>query len=104
MSNQTAEIPRLVTAPREAYLRQNETRIRSQASNLLASGNPDPAITRHLAAIEMAEDLFDIHDIASDKHRHAGNHAWSKIHARHAQAGTQFRLYHLDQLSHIVGF
>ena len=76
MSHDTLEIPRLVTAPREAFLRKEETKLRSLALPLKA----DPAIAKELNAIEMAEDLFDIHEIAAEKQRRAGNQAWTKIH------------------------
>jgi hypothetical protein len=99
MSTPTLEIPRLVTAPRETFLRQQEGRIRSQALPLKS----DPEILRELNAIEMAEDLFDIHEIAGKKMADQARHAWEKIHARHCAAAFQLRLYHLDKLAHLVG-
>ena len=95
----TLEIPRLVKAPREAFLRKNESSIRSQALPL----RNDPEIALHLNAVEMAEDIFDIHEIAGGKMVENGRTAWAKIHARHAAAALQFRLYHLDKLAHLVG-
>jgi hypothetical protein len=95
----TLEIPRLVKAPREAFLRKNECQIRSQALPLKS----DPEISLHLSAVEMAEDIFDIHEIAGGKMAAQGRTAWVKIHERHAAAALQFRLYHLDQLAHLVG-
>lgn len=98
-SQATLEIPRLVKAPREVFLRQNEARIRSQALPLKA----DPDIALELSAVEMAEDLFDIHEIAGKKMADQGRHAWAKIHDRHCAAAFQIRLYHLDKLAHLVG-
>lgn len=98
MSHDTLEIPRLVTAPREAFLRKEETKLRSLALPLKA----DPAIAKELNAIEMAEDLFDIHEIAAEKQRRAGNQAWTKIHERHTQAAMQLRLDHLDRLANLL--
>ena len=95
----TLEITRLVKAPREAYLRKNEGTIRSQALPL----KNDPAISLHLAAVEMAEDIADIHEIAGKKMADHGRTAWVKIHHRHFTAACQFRLYHLDKLAHLVG-
>jgi hypothetical protein len=100
MSRQTLEIPRLVTHPREVYLRQNETQIRSRALPL----KTDPAVKLHLDAIEMSEDLFDIHEIAGRKMTDQGRTAWAVIHQRHTQAALQIRLYHLDKLVHLIGF
>lgn len=95
----TLEIPRLVKAPREAFLRKHEATIRSQALPL----KNDPEISLHLNAVEMAEDLFDIHEIAGKKMADHGRTAWVKIHERHTAAACQFRLYHLDKLAHLVG-
>lgn len=95
----TLEIPRLVTTPREQFLRKAEARIRSQALPLKS----DPDIALHLAAVEMAEDLHDLHDVAGGKMELAGRTAWAKIHARHRAAAFQLGLYHLDKLAHLVG-
>lgn len=95
----TLDVPRLVTQPREVFLRQNEARIRSQALPLRS----DPEIRKHLDAVEMAEDLFDIHDVAGKKMADQGREAWAKIHARHATAAFQIRLDYLDHLAHLVG-
>ena len=94
----TSDIPRLVTHPRETYLRQNEAKLRSQALPLRA----DPQIALHLHAIDMAEDLFDIHEVAGAKMETQGRHAWATIHARHTAAAFQLRLYHLDKLAHLL--
>lgn len=98
-SQATLEIPRLVKAPRETFLRQNEGRIRSQALPM----KNDPDVALHLAAVEMAEDLFDIHEIAGKKMADQGRFAWAKIHDRHCACAFQFRLYHLDKLAHLTG-
>lgn len=97
-SKATLEIPRLVKAPRETFLRQNEARIRSQALPLKS----DPEISLHLRAVEMAEDLFDIHEIAGKKMADQGRTAWAVIHDRHTAAAFQFKLYHLDKLAHLT--
>jgi hypothetical protein len=96
----TLPVPRLVTQPREVYLRQNETQIRSRALPLKS----DPAVKLHLDAIEMSEDLFDIHEIAGQKMASQQRTAWAVIHQRHTQAALQLRLYHLDKLVHLIGF
>jgi len=92
------QIPRLVPHPRETYLRQNETRIRSEA----LTAKTDPAVSIELAAIELAEDLFDIHEVAGNKQRSLGKEPWAVIHDRHKTAALHLKLYHLDRLAHLV--
>jgi hypothetical protein len=100
MSNTaTLEIPRLVPHPRETYLRQNETRIRSEAGRM---AKDDPTIKRHLHGVEMAEDLYDIHDVAGAKQRQLGKEPWAVIHDRHKAAAFQLKLHHLDLLANLT--
>lgn len=96
----TAHIPRLVPHPREVYLRQNETRIRSAAASVLASGTPDPAVSAALDAVIFAEDLFDIHEIATEKYISKPHHA--QLHRDWAAKAMQLKLRALDQLAHLV--
>jgi len=98
-SELATEIPRLVSQPREHYLRQNEARIRSLA---LPQNSLDPLVKLHLHAITMADDLEAIHTSAARRHEADNNHRFSDIHERHRQAAVQFLLYHLDKLSIIL--
>lgn len=102
MSSTSAEIPRLLAAPREVYLRQNETRIRSVASNILAGGNPDPAIVAALDAVHFAEDIFDIHDITAKHYSEKRIPHRAESHQRYANKAMQLKLRALDQLAHLV--
>lgn len=95
----TTEIPRLVTAPREQYLRQNETRIRSEAR---PPNTSDPQIAKHLSAVEMAEDIIDRHEVAIEANRRAGIHHMATAHEIYAAKATQLKLYHLDMLAHLL--
>lgn len=99
MSTASTEIPRLVSAPREQYLRQNETRIRSEAR---PQNSLDPQVAKHLSAVEMAEDIIDRHEVAIEANRRAGNNHIAEQHVGYAAKATQLKLYHLDQLAHLV--
>lgn len=100
MSTTTAaEIPRLTTHPRETYLRQNETKIRSDAGRL---ANQDDAIVKHLAGVEMAEDLFDYHEAVIAHFRKAGTNHRIPPHERYLAQAFQLKLHHLDQLAHLI--
>ena len=93
------ELPRLITHPRETYVRQNEGRIRSEAARL---GKNDPAIAKHLAAVEMAEDLFDYHDaVILFFQKSAATHRVPP-HERYKAQTFQLKLHHLDQLATLI--
>lgn len=98
-SERTTEIPRLVSQPREQYLRQNEGRIRSLA---LPQNSTDPLVRLHLEAVAMADDMEAIHAGAIRRHEADNNHRFADIHERHRQAAVQFLLYHLDKLATIL--
>lgn len=98
-SDRTTEIPRLVTQPREHYLRQNEGRIRSLA---LPQNSSDEQIATHLAVVLMMDDMEDIHESAMNKWEHQGNLRFAEIHERHRDAAVQVRLYHLHQLANLL--
>lgn len=95
------DIPRLVSAAREAYLRKQEGRIRSVATTVLAAG-PDPIIRAALDAVIFAEDLHDIHDVTATYYHERGVGHKDRTHARYAAAAMQLKLRALDQLAHLV--
>ena len=99
MSLRLLEVPRLVPTPREQYLRQNETRIRSLA---LPLEKDDPAIRTHHQAILLCEDLIEIHDCACDRQKAIGAHRVADTHARYRDSARQLLLHHLDQLAHLL--
>ena len=100
MTNITTEIPRLVTHPREQYLRKEECRIRSLA---LPARNADPAIAIHLNAVLGAEDLIDIHEAAAKRQASQSAPHFSEVHRRLAAVAWQLKLYHLNALaSHLI--
>lgn len=94
-----AEIPRLTAHPRETYLRQNETKIRSDAGRM---AKDDSTIARHLSAVEMAEDLGDYHDTVIDHFRGKGLAHRIPPHERYKEQAFQLKLHHLDQLAHLI--
>lgn len=94
-----AEIPRLTSHPREIYLRQNETAIRSDAARL-AKG--DPSIKRHLDAVEMTEDLADYHDTVIEHFRAKELKHRIPPHERYKAQSFQLKLHHLDQLANLI--
>lgn len=94
-----AEIPRLTTHPRETYLRQNETKIRSDAARL---AKDDPAISKHLSAVEMTEDLADYHDTVIEHFRAKDARHRIPPHERYKIQAFQLKLHHLDQLANLI--
>lgn len=91
---------RLVTHPREHFLRQNETRIRSLAA---AQHRVDPMVNLHLSAVHMAEDLQDIHESAATAYQARSNSQHRvEMHTVHRDQSQQFKLYHLDKLAIIL--
>lgn len=99
MNTTSAEIPRLLTYPRETYLRQNETAIRSDAARLTKD---DPAIKRQLDAVEMGEDLFDYHEACIEHFRAKDLKHRIPLHERYKSQALQLKLDHLDQLAHLI--
>lgn len=93
------EIRRAVPAPREQYLRQNETRIRSLA---LPQHTSDPSVAAHLEFVAWLEDAVDIHEIAETKHRQNGANRVAEVHRDYAAKITQIKIHHLDQLAHLL--
>jgi hypothetical protein len=93
------EIPRLVPHPRETYLRQNETAIRSDAGRL---AKDDPTIKRHLSAIEMAEDLHDYHQVCIEHFQKSGTTHRIAPHQTYKTQSFQLQLHHLDQLANLI--
>lgn len=101
----TRLITPLVPVDRERFLRQEETKIRSAASNALAaSSKPDFILQQAYDAVLYCEDLLDRHEIAVDANRRAGRETMAKDHERFAAMATQLKLRSLDQLSHVVGY
>ena len=100
MSTTTAaELPRLTTHPRETYLRQNETKIRSDAARF---AKDDPALVKHLSAVEMTEDLCDYHEAVIAHFRKTGTTHRVPPHERYLAQAFQLKLHHLDQLAHLI--
>ena len=95
------KIQALVSAPREQFLRQNETRIRHQALPQHAAG--DPAISKWLDGVLFAEDIVDIHEIARDKYLQSRTEHRAAMHHDWALKAQQLKLLCLDQLAHLVG-
>lgn len=95
------QTPRLVSAPREQYLRKEETRIRSAAIAMLAGG-PSPDIRAALDAVLHAEDLYDIHDVTATFYGQRGQVTKNENHTRYATQAMQLKLRSLDQLSFLV--
>jgi len=93
------ETPRLVTLPREQYLRRDETRIRSEAGRLQ---HGDPAIAAHLNAVLSAEDLHDYHLAAEEHFEGKRDRARTERHQRLKDQSLQLKLHHLDQLAHLI--
>ena len=89
---------RLIPHPRETYLRQNETRIRSQAAAI----KTDPLITRHLTYIESAEDLHDYHEAVIAHFEKQGSLYRIPPHERYKESAIQLKLHHLDQLANLI--
>jgi len=98
--NSTIEISRLVTHPREQYLRQNEARLRSLS---LPARNDDPVVAVHTNAMLFAEDLIDRHEVAAEANRqHPTRQHVALEHQVFAAKATQLKLYHLDQLANLL--
>lgn len=95
------QTPRLISPPREQYLRKEETRIRSAAIAMLAAG-PSPDIRAALDAVLHAEDLFDIHDVTATFYGQRGQVARNENHTRYANQAMQLKLRALDQLSYLA--
>lgn len=98
----TAPITPLISHTREQYLRKEETRIRSLASNILATGSPDPSIRAALDAVIYAEDLHDIHDVTAKFYSAKEIPHRAENHQRYAAKAWQLKLRALDQLAHLV--
>lgn len=94
-----SDVPRLVAAPREHYVRQNEARIRDLA---LPAKTADPIVATHLAAVLMAEDIEDRHRAAVESHRTARRETLARDHERYVAMAVQLRLHHLSQLASIL--
>jgi hypothetical protein len=94
----TADLHRLVPHPREIYLRQNEARIRSDA---LALKN-DRIALRHLAGIEIAEDLQDYHETVIAHFRSKGLTHRIPPHELYLAGAFQLKLHHLDHLANLT--
>jgi hypothetical protein len=99
MSFTASEDPRLVTHPRETYLRQNEGRIRSEAIRL---AKDDPAIKRHLDGLLMAEDLIDYHSTIIEHFDAKGFTHRIPPHLRYKSQAFQLKLHHLDLLTNLI--
>jgi len=90
---------RLVPMPREQYLRQQETRLRSEAARL---EKEDPSIACHLAAVLFAEDLHDYHSKAEDHFEEKGDRARTERHTHLKDQALQIKLHHLNQLASLI--
>lgn len=99
MSDQSTQPIRLVTTPREQYLRKEEKRIRSEAVALTQS---DPLIATHLMAVQAAEELHEIHEAAAIRQHRMGAESVANVHRRLAASAWQLKLHHLHQLAGIL--
>ena len=99
MKQANMEPPRLVTLPREQYLRKEEARIRSLS---LPARNSDPIVETHLCAVLGAEELIDIHESAAIRQSAQGARHFAEAHTRFASIAWQIKLYHLNALSNLV--
>lgn len=95
----STELPRLITHPRETYVRQNEGRIRSEAAHL---GKTDPVISKHLSAVEMAEDIFDYHEAVIGFFQKQATPHRIPPHERYKAQAFSLKLHHLDQLATLI--
>lgn len=91
--------PRLVAVTREQYLWQNEARITAAA---LIAAAADPLISRHFAAVSMAEGLVDVHDAAAIRQATLGADKIAMFHQSFATDARQLKLHHLDHLANLV--
>jgi hypothetical protein len=100
---QTDTITPLVSVDRGRFLRQHEVKIRSAASNALASATtPDPALKNAYTAVLYCEDFFDRHEVAATANRAANRDHLAVDHDRFCQKAMQLKLRCLDQLAHLV--
>lgn len=93
------ETQRLIPMPREQYLRQQETRIRSDSARLAPT---DPAINNHLNAVLYAEELHDFHSAATDIFQQRADNHRTLRHTRLTEIAHHLKLHHLDQLAHLI--
>lgn len=98
MITTAAATHRLVSHPREQFLRKEETRIRSEA----LTSKADPAVALHLSGIEFAEDLQDYHESVIDHFRAKNLAHRIPPHERYQAQAFQLKLHHLDKLSHLL--
>lgn len=96
-----AEIPTLVSLPREQYLRKEEARILSLAGQ---HGRTDPQIKLHHNAAIFAEDLYELHMACIEVFERRGDEQKHRIerHQRFADQAFQLRLLHLDHLANLL--
>lgn len=100
----TNSITPLISVDRGRYLRQNEAKIRSAASNALAASNAkDHLLENAYNAVLYCEDLFDRHDVAVTANRGANREHLAVDHERYCEKAMQLKLRSLDQLACIVG-
>ena len=100
MANPIADLPRYIPLPRQQYLYQNEGRIRSLA---LPARTTDPQVAIHLDYMLFAEDLLDRHAVAVVANRKAPNREHAALeHEILVAKAEQLKLYHLDQLAHLL--
>lgn len=95
----------LVSVDRGRYLRQNEAKIRSAASNAIASATaPDYILQNAYNAVLYCEDFFDRHEVAATANRAANREHLAVDHDRFCEKAMQLKLRSLDQLAHVVGY
>lgn len=95
------DISRLVTHPREQFLRKEEGRIFSAATALLGASR-DPEIIAALDAVQFADDLFEIHDVTAKFYEEKNIPHRVANHRRYAGKAAQLKFRALDQLHHLV--
>ena len=96
------DVPRLLSHPREQYVRQNEARIADAIAQAFKSSPVDPAVHLHSAVVDMTQALIDVHDSAANRQRACGANRVADTHEGFSAQATQIKLYHLSQLASIL--
>jgi len=89
------DIPRLLTHPREQYIRQNEARI----ADAIRANSSEPFVILHAQAVEMAQSLIDVHEAAAVRQLNCDAIRVAQMHQGYAAQATQLKLYHLSQIA-----
>lgn len=97
-----SDIPRLLSHPREQYVRQNESRITDAIALAKKAAPVDPAVELHAHVIDMMQSLIDVHESAAGRQRNCGAERVAAMHEGFAAQATQVKLYHLSQIASLL--